>query len=66
MNNSNSSSGYSFTVSGQATVSVCTLKDSYGSNESVNLTDPPGDSSLIGYELSDDGKVLHNTGRITC
>jgi PKD repeat protein len=58
MNNSNSSSGYSFTVSGQATVSVCTIKDEYGGNETVNLTDPPGDPTLIGYELLDDGNVL--------
>jgi PKD repeat protein len=59
MNNSNSSSVYGFTVSGQATVSVCTLKDEYGNYEMVNLTDPPGDPPGIGYELLDDGSVLH-------
>jgi hypothetical protein len=59
MNNSNSSSGYSFTVSGQATVSVCTIKDEFGNNETVGLTDPPGDSPGIGYELLDNGDVLY-------
>jgi len=54
-----SGSGYSFNVSANATISVCTIKDSYDNNESVNLTDPPGGSSQIGYEYLDDGKVLH-------
>jgi hypothetical protein len=55
-----SGSGYSFNVSVDATISVCTIKDSYGNNESVNLTDPPvGGSSEIGYEYLNDGKVLH-------
>jgi hypothetical protein len=58
--NANCSAGYCFNVSGQATVSVCTLKDSYGDNETVNLTDPPSNPPpLVGYELLDDGKVLH-------
>jgi hypothetical protein len=57
--NTNSSTGHSFNVSSQTTVSVCTLKDSYGVNETVNLTDPPGGSSLIGYEFLDDDDVLH-------
>ncbi|KYK22868.1 hypothetical protein AYK21_03435 [Thermoplasmatales archaeon SG8-52-2] len=54
-----SDSGYSFNVSANGTISVCTIKDSYDNNETVNLTDPPGGSSQIGYELLDDGKVLH-------
>jgi hypothetical protein len=54
----NNSSVYNFNVSANATISVCTIKDSYGGNETVNLTDPPVDPSLIGYELLDDGKVL--------
>jgi len=57
----NGSSQYSFNVSVNATISVCTVKDSYGGGEIVNLTDPPGDigsSQQIGYELLDDGEVL--------
>jgi hypothetical protein len=54
-----SGSGYSFNVSVNGTVSVCTIKDIYTNNEMVNLTDPPGGSSQIGYEYLDDGKVLH-------
>ncbi len=53
------SSGYSFNVSADATISICTVKDEYGNNETVNLTDPPEDPSSIGYELLDDGGVLH-------
>jgi hypothetical protein len=54
----NSSTGHSFNVSGQATISVCTVKDEYGNNTIINLTDPPPESPEIGYELLDDGKVL--------
>jgi len=53
------SSGHSFTVSVDATISVCTLNNSYTNNCTVNLTDPPGSSYLVGYELLDNGKVLH-------
>lgn len=52
------SSGYSFNVSADAAISVCTVKDEYGNNEMINLTDPPGDPPLIGYGLLDDGDVL--------
>ncbi len=52
------SSGHSFNVSAQAAISVCTVKDEYGDNEIINLTDPPGDPPLIGYMLLDDGDVL--------
>jgi PKD repeat protein len=55
---SSTSMGHSFNVSAQATISVCTIKDFYGGNESINLTDPPGSSPLIGYTLLDDGEVL--------
>jgi len=60
--NGNSSSGYSFNVSAQANISVCTVKDEYGDNEYVNLTDPPsggGDNQQMGYELIDNNTVLH-------
>ncbi|EMR75540.1 F5/8 type C domain-containing protein [Thermoplasmatales archaeon SCGC AB-540-F20] len=54
------SSGYSFNVSAQANISVCTIKNSYGDNETVNLTDPPSvDPPSIGSELLDGGDVLH-------
>jgi hypothetical protein len=56
---SNYSTESSFNVSGQATISICTIKDSYGNNEMVNLTDPPCSSYAVGYELLDDGDVLH-------
>jgi len=39
--NGNTSSQYSFNVSAQCNVTVQTLKDSYGDNEYVNITDPP-------------------------
>lgn len=57
-NGSYSSSNHSFNVSAQASISVCTIKDEYGDNELINLTDPPGNQN-IGYELLDDGDVLH-------
>jgi len=57
--NNVTSSGHSFNVSVDATISVCTVNSSYGGNDTVNLTDPPGCSYLVGYELLDDGKVLH-------
>ncbi len=59
MGNSNSSLGHNFNVSSQASISVCTINDEYGENEIINLTDPPGEQSLIGYELLDDNQVLH-------
>jgi hypothetical protein len=58
-NTTSSSLGHIFNVSVNATISVCTIKDSYGNNEMINLTDPPaGNPPLIGYELLDDGDVL--------
>jgi len=57
--NAITSSGHSFTVSVDATISVCTINSSYGDNETINLTDPPNSSYLVGYEYLDDGEVLH-------
>ena len=58
--NTNSSTGYSFNVSAQANISVCTLKNEYDDVEQILLTDPPsGGPHLIGYEMLDDGDVLH-------
>ena len=41
LNNSNISLGHSFNVSATATISICTVEDSYGANEDINITDPP-------------------------
>ena len=57
--NTNTSMDHSFNVSVDATISVCTINNSYTSNCTVNLTDPPSSSYLVGYELIDNGKVLH-------
>jgi len=40
-NNINGSSQYSFNVSAQAKVSVYPIKDAFGDNEFINITDPP-------------------------
>ncbi len=40
--NSKSSSGHSFNVAAQATINISTIKDTYGSGEYINITDPPG------------------------
>jgi len=59
-NNTNCTSGFNFTVSGEANITVSTTKNSYSGNEYINLTDPPGDPSpSLGYELLEDGAVLH-------
>jgi hypothetical protein len=58
-NNTNSSGGV-FTVASHGSMSVCTVKDTFGTNEYINLTDPPGSPSpSLGYEVLDDGAVLH-------
>jgi hypothetical protein len=58
--NVNCTSGFNFTVSSQANISVCTNKDEYGDNENIYLTDPPSEKPLgpIDYELMDNGSVL--------
>jgi len=59
-NNSNFSSEYSFNVSAYANISICTVNDTYGAGEYINITDPPGcGSSSIGYQLLDNNSVLH-------
>ena len=57
--NTNSSTGHSFNITSQATISVCTIKDQYGDNESINLTDPPAEKPSIGYEFLDENQTLH-------
>jgi len=55
------SSDYVFNVTVNATISVCTVKDTYGSGEYINITDPPGgdpSDSDVGYKLLDNGSVL--------
>jgi peptidase M28-like protein/PKD domain-containing protein len=59
MGNYNSTSQYSFNVTVNASISVCTIVDSYGGNETINLTDPPtGSPQEVGYELLDNNSVL--------
>ncbi len=59
-NNTNYVEGFNFTVSAEANITVCTTKDTYTSSEYINLTDPPGTPApSLGYELLDDGAVLH-------
>ncbi|MFH1100739.1 MAG: hypothetical protein V1726_01720, partial [Methanobacteriota archaeon] len=41
------SSGHSFNVSVNATLTIATLKDHYGPNEYINLTDPPEDPHMV-------------------
>lgn len=53
-NNTNISTGHSFNVSANAIISVCTLKDAYGDNETVNLTDPPPGVGSDGESSSDE------------
>ena len=59
--NESGSSQHCFIVYADVTITVCTIKDGYGDNEIVNLTDPPGQGSSsqqIGYELLDNNEVL--------
>jgi hypothetical protein len=56
--NVNCSDGYSFNVSAQADISICTVLNEYGEDETINITDPPTGSSEIGYELLDNNQVL--------
>jgi PKD repeat protein len=59
-NNTNFTTGFNFTVSAEANITVSTTKNNYTDNEYINLTDPPGSPSpSLGYELLDDGAVLH-------
>jgi PKD repeat protein len=62
-NNSNSSSRYSFNVSANTTLTVCTIKNSYGDNETVNLTDPPGGDpeNPSGQTITGDSVVWENS-----
>jgi hypothetical protein len=53
--NVNSSSGYHFHVSANATMSIATLKDSYSGTQYINVTDPPNppdNFTLIGRGLT--------------
>jgi hypothetical protein len=66
LGDTNTSSGHSFNVSAQATIGIATLKDTYGDNEYINLTDPPtppSDYSLIGRGLTWDKYYNAITGK---
>ena len=58
--NTNHSDEYSFYVSADAVINICTLYDSYQNGTIINLTDPPGSGScMVDYELLDNDTVLH-------
>jgi hypothetical protein len=58
--NKNKSAEYSFNVTGNATISICTIFDSYQNGTIINLTDPPPTGpSDIGYALNNSGNILH-------
>ncbi|HVQ01114.1 MAG TPA: PKD domain-containing protein, partial [Candidatus Thermoplasmatota archaeon] len=46
-NNTNSLNGFNFTVTSNATISISTLKDSYSTNQYINITDPPNPSDNL-------------------
>ncbi len=59
-NNTDLISGFNFTGSANATMTICTLKDTYGPFDYVNLTDPPQPTPpSLGVEHLDNGTILH-------
>ena len=58
-NNTNITTQRSFNISVEANITISTIKDIYYDNETINLTDPPSGTSELGYELLDDGDILH-------
>ncbi|MBE3122596.1 MAG: M28 family peptidase, partial [Thermoplasmata archaeon] len=53
--NMNSSTGYHFHVSADATISIATLKNSYSGSQYINITDPPNppeNYTLVGRGLT--------------
>jgi len=60
INYTNMSSMDSFNVDASASISICTLYNSYTEDTFLNLTDPPGGlTPKLGYEFLDDNQVLH-------
>ncbi len=59
--NSSYTKQYDFSIIANASIQVCTINNTYTSADDINVTDPPTPSTLydIGYELLDDGDVLH-------
>lgn len=59
--NSSYTTQYDFSIIANASIQVCTINNTYTSADDINVTDPPTPSTLydIGYELLDDGDVLH-------
>ena len=57
--NESGSSLYNFSVDVELSISVCTIKDDYDGNETINLTDPPLKLNKIGYKFLDIDEVLH-------
>ena len=58
-NNTNYTSGFNFTVSADATISICTVKNKFTNNESINLTDPPEQpvNTLDAWQLINRGET---------
>lgn len=59
--NTNHSSLYEFEIVANASIQVCTVKNTYMGEDYINVTDPPASPTFydIGYELLDDQEVLH-------
>ncbi|MBU0497373.1 MAG: hypothetical protein KKG04_05395 [Candidatus Thermoplasmatota archaeon] len=53
----NSSTSHSFNLTVNATIQVCTIKDTYTDNETINITDPPNENT-IGYQFLDNNQTL--------
>jgi len=58
--NMKNSTGHSFNVSSNATISVCTLKNSYTGTDYINLTDPPHNDE--GWIPDTNTGVINNDG----
>ncbi len=57
--NQSGSDQYSFNVSANANINVCTVQDEYDFDTVVNLTDPPICPKTMGYQLLDNNRVFH-------
>jgi PKD repeat protein len=58
-----SSTNHHFHVSANATISVCTIKQSYGENETIDLTDPPmGGEPGLPPPSSEEGATVISRG----
>lgn len=74
-NNTNYTSGFNFTVSADATISICTVKNIFNKSEWINFTDPPAHpvNTLDAWQLINRGETWNQyydqqekTYRISC